>query len=128
MPWKKNALALFNKQMDVPITKNNISVCHTLRRRSNDSINGNNQQRDIIVRFVSRRSKTAVMRNARRLKGTKIYGNEHLTTKNATHASYKKKTRLLSPGCGTAKCLLRLSARQKPPKPTSSLKKVTLSG
>ena len=28
----------------------------------------------------------------------------------------------------TAKYLLRLSARQKPPKPTSSLKKVTLSG
>ena len=50
---EENVLALFNKQMDVPITKNDISVCHTLRRRSNDSINGNNQQRDIIVRFVS---------------------------------------------------------------------------
>ena len=28
----------------VPITKNDISVCQTLRRRSNDSINDNNQQ------------------------------------------------------------------------------------
>ena len=88
---EENVLALFNKQMDVPITKNDISVCHTLRRRSNDSINDNNQQRDIIVRFVSRRSKTAVMRNARRLKGTKIYVNEHLTTKNATLAKTARK-------------------------------------
>ena len=73
-----NVLALFNKQIDVPITKNDISVCHTLRC-------------DIIVPFVSRQSKTGVMRNAHRLKGTKIYVNEHLTMKNANLAKIAHK-------------------------------------
>ena len=40
---EENVLALFNKQLDVPITKNDISVCHTLKR-SNDSNNDNKLQ------------------------------------------------------------------------------------
>ena len=130
---EENVLALFNKQLDVPITKSDISVCHTLRRRSNDSINDNNQQRDIIVRFVSRRSKTAVMRNARRLKGTKIYVNEHLTTKHVTLAKtarkLQKENKIAFTWVRNCKVFVKaLGSPETAKKPTSSLKKVTLSG
>ena len=40
---EENVLALFNKHLGVPITNKDISVCHTLKRRSNESINDNNR-------------------------------------------------------------------------------------
>lgn len=81
-----NVVAFFNEKLKLAIRKSDISVCHTLKRKTSDNVRGSTQTKDIIVRFVSRRTKTAVMRNARCLKGTKIYVNEHLTTRNAALA------------------------------------------
>ena len=47
---------------------------------------------NIIVRFVNKKSKIKVLKNVRKLKGTNVYINEHLTKKNGKIA---KKARLL---------------------------------
>ena len=59
----------------VSIGEDEVSACHTLGRRQEDGT------QKIIVRFVSRKSKVNVMRNAKKLKGTGIFINEHLTKK-----------------------------------------------
>ena len=52
----------------------------------------------VIIRFVSRKTKMNVMRDAKQLKGTKININEHLTRKNAgiakTARDLKKKGKI----------------------------------
>ena len=72
---EENGFAMFNNQLDVPMTKGDVSVCHTLSRRLNCSTQHpapstqhqtpNTQQGDIVVRFVGKRSKTVETRNAR---------------------------------------------------------------
>ena len=47
---------------------------------------------NIIVRFVDKKSKIKVLRNVRKLKGSNVYINEHLTKKNGEIA---QKARLL---------------------------------
>ena len=42
--------------------------------------------RDIIVRFTSHNTKSAIMRNARKLKGTRLFINEDMTKTRATMA------------------------------------------
>ena len=47
---------------------------------------------NIIVRFVNKKSKLKVLKNVRKLKGSNVYINEHLTQKNGEIA---QKARLL---------------------------------
>lgn len=54
-----------------------ISACYVLPRKNRTA------KPAIIVRFVSRRNKAELLRQARKLKGTGVYINEHLTKKNA---------------------------------------------
>lgn len=61
-----------------------IEACHPLRQNSDKSI--------IIMRFANRRNKTALMKQRNKLKGSKVFINEHLTKKNADIA---KKARYL---------------------------------
>lgn len=61
----------------INIADHEISACHTLGKRNDDG------KQNVIVRFVSRKSKVRTLINARKLKGTGIYINEHLTKKNA---------------------------------------------
>ena len=60
----------------VSIREEEISACHTLGKRKPDGT------QTVIVRFVSRKSKVRTMMDAKKLKGTGIYINEHLTRKN----------------------------------------------
>ncbi|KAL8575858.1 hypothetical protein ACOMHN_014863 [Nucella lapillus] len=67
------------------ITSDHISIAHRVGpyRQS--------QNRPIIVKFISRKTKVAVMKNKRNLKGQKIYINENLTKLNAQRLAALKK-------------------------------------
>ena len=78
----------FLQQKDIPIDKSQISACHTLPSSVKTS------PKPIVVRFVSRKAKIDVLRNAKKLnnvepgkepkqKKLNVYINEHLTTKNS---------------------------------------------
>ncbi|KAL8557873.1 hypothetical protein ACOMHN_063937 [Nucella lapillus] len=73
------------------ITSDHISIAHRVGpyRQS--------QNRPIIVKFISRKTKVSVMKNKRNLKGQKIYINEDLTKLNAQRlAELKKRIGVLS--------------------------------
>ncbi|KAL8608721.1 hypothetical protein ACOMHN_067673 [Nucella lapillus] len=67
------------------ITSDHISIAHRVGpyRQS--------QNRPIIVKFISRKTKVSVMKNKRNLKGQKIYINEDLTKLNAQRLAELKK-------------------------------------
>ena len=79
-------IGYLNKKLDLDIVSNDISACHTLRNRMRDKSD------NIIVRFVNKKSKTKVPRNVRKLRGSNVYIDEHLTKKNGEIA---QKARLL---------------------------------
>lgn len=60
----------------MPIKSNDIAACHTFPKRENGKAN-------IIVRFINRKSKVGLLKEAKKLSGTGVYINEHLTKKNA---------------------------------------------
>lgn len=70
-------VAAFLRSKDVDVDLNNIEACHLLPRR-NDS---NTQA--VIMRFVNRRDKVALLKQGRKLRGSNVYINEHLTKRNA---------------------------------------------
>ncbi|XP_067227209.1 uncharacterized protein [Chanodichthys erythropterus] len=61
---------------DIHLDANNIAVCHTLPRKDT-------KQPAIILSFVNRKYKIDLLRQGRKLKGTNVYLNEHLTKRNA---------------------------------------------
>ena len=73
---EKQVVDFLNKK-GIDIHETDILACHTLERRHE------NGTQKVIVRFANRKSKVKAMMNARKLKGTNVYINEHLTKKNA---------------------------------------------
>lgn len=61
---------------DIHLDANNIAVCHTLPRKDT-------KQPAIILSFANRKYKIDLLRQGRKLKGTNVYLNEHLTKRNA---------------------------------------------
>ena len=81
-------VAAFLQSKGIHLNCNNIEVCHPLPRRNSSD------KPAIIIRFVNRKHKIALLREGRRLKGTDVYLNEHLTKRNAEiakNARYLKK-------------------------------------
>lgn len=70
----------------IEVNNKNIEACHPLPRRNNTS------KPAIIIRFANRKHKTELLKQGRKLKGSDVYLNEHLTKKNADIA---RKARLL---------------------------------
>jgi hypothetical protein len=64
---------LNTKEMD--ISKSEISICHTLGKDKGGIKN-------LVIRFNNRKSKIKLLKQGRKLKGSKVYVNEHLTEKN----------------------------------------------
>lgn len=60
---------------DIHLDANNIAASHTLPRKDT-------KQPAIILRFANRKHKTDLLRQGRKLKGTNVYLNEHLTKRN----------------------------------------------
>lgn len=66
----------FLAEKNIHVDANKISACHTLPRKDKD-------KPAIIMRFVNRKTKTEILRQGKKLRGTAVYLNEHLTMKNA---------------------------------------------
>ncbi|KAJ8353946.1 hypothetical protein SKAU_G00215130 [Synaphobranchus kaupii] len=71
----RRIVLLENRGIELDI--NNIEACHPLLRRLKTD------KPALIIRFANRKSKTARLKQGRRLKGTNVYLNDHLTKKNA---------------------------------------------
>lgn len=67
----------FFEGKNMKIQEDSIAACHTLPRKDSKA------KPAIIVRFVNRKHKTDLLRQAKKLKGTAVYINDHLTKKNA---------------------------------------------
>ena len=74
-------------QHGIVINPEEISVCHTLGKGGRDS------KPPVIIRLVSRKTKSFILSQAKKLKGTNIYINEHLTRKNAAIAKEARRLR-----------------------------------
>lgn len=64
----------------INLDADSIEACHPLPQRRVDG------KQNVIIRFVNRKHKVALLRQGRNLKGTNVYINEHLTRKNAAIA------------------------------------------
>ena len=74
----------FLMSKNITIAPVNIAACHILPRKNQ------NIKSSIIIRFVNRNNKIELLRQAKKLKGTGVYINEHLTKKNAEIARYAR--------------------------------------
>ncbi|KAK7879339.1 hypothetical protein WMY93_033884, partial [Mugilogobius chulae] len=66
----------FLSRKGIHIDSRDIEACHPLPRRDK-------RPSAVIIRFVSRKQKLAVLKQGKKLKGTNVYLNEHLTKQNA---------------------------------------------
>ena len=87
----EDKLVAFLNTNDIPVRKEEISACHTIGKRER----GKNQP--IVVRFVSRKTKTMMLANGHKLKHIKkpegVYINEHLSKKNSELARKARQMR-----------------------------------
>lgn len=81
-------VAAFLQSKGIELDCDNIEACHPLPMRNNSD------KPAIILRFGNRKHKTALLKQGRKLKGTDVFINEHLTKRNADiarQARYLKK-------------------------------------
>lgn len=92
---------------NVSIQSHHISACHTLPRKDSKTMPA------IIVRLVSRKNKIELLKQAKKLKGTGVYLNEHLTKKNAEIArqarSLRKQNKIQATWTRNCKVMIRLN-------------------
>lgn len=100
-------LGAFLSAKNIAINENDISVCHLLPRKHTGA------KPAIVVRFVSRKRKDDLLRQARKLKGSGVYINEHLTKKNADIARQarilRKQSRIQATWTRNGRVLIRLN-------------------
>ena len=77
----------FMASRDIHIKPEEISDIHPLRSYAP------NRPAPIIIRFVSRKKKSEVLRNGKKLKGSDVYINDHLTAKNQSLAKRARQLR-----------------------------------
>lgn len=78
----------FLENKKISIQSSSVAACHVLPRRDRNS------KPAIIIRFVNRKHKVELMQQGKKLKGTGVFLNEHLTNRNADitrHAHMPKK-------------------------------------
>lgn len=66
----------FFKDKDILLDSKNIAACHTIPQK-------HTKMPTIILRFVNRKYKVELLKMGKKLKGTGVYVNEHLTKRNA---------------------------------------------
>ena len=89
LPTLEHQVIKFFDSKGITIDSTNIAACHILPQKYSKRPN-------ILIRFANRKNKMEVLRNARKLKGTGVYVNEHLTKKNADiakEARFLRKTK-----------------------------------
>ena len=72
-------------KMGVRLLSTDVSICHTLP--------GKKDIPNIVLRLTNRKAKNKILKEARQLKGTNVYINEHLTKKNMTIAATARRLR-----------------------------------
>lgn len=86
---RKKVIKFFESKI-VNIQSDQVVACHTLPRRKSRT------KPTIVVRFVNRKHRTELLRQAKKLKGMGVYLNEHLTKKNAAIARWARTLRKLN--------------------------------
>ena len=71
--------------MGIKLSDADMSICHTLP--------GKKDTPNIVVRLTNRKIKNRIRKQAKHLKGTNVYINEHLTAKDRTIAAEARKLR-----------------------------------
>lgn len=91
----------------ISMDSNDIDGCHSLPRKNK------REKPAIIIRFVNRKQKNALLRQGRKLKGTNVYVNEHLTKKNgdiARRARFlRKENKIQSTWTANCKVFIKLN-------------------
>ena len=99
----------FLDKQNIEVDSRNIVACHTLPRKNGK--NEKNAKPAIIVRFANRKQKEELLRQGKKLKGTDVYLNEHLTKKNGEIAKeariLRKKEKIRSTWTRNCKVLIR---------------------
>lgn len=74
----------FMQSKGILLDGDSIEACHPLPKRGVDG------KQSVIMRFINRKHKTALLKQGRKLKGTNVFINEHLTRKNAAIARHAR--------------------------------------
>lgn len=97
----------FLQTKNVSIQSHHIAACHTLPRKDSKT------KPAIILRFVSRKTKIELLKQGKKLKGTGVYLNEHLTKKTAEIArqarSLRKQNKIQATWTRNCKVMIRLN-------------------
>ncbi len=97
----------FLESQNMIIQSDNVVACHTLPRRNGGA------KPAIVVRFVNRKHKVELLRQAKKLKGTGVYLNDHLTKKNADIARHarmlRKQNKIQATWTRNCKVMIRLN-------------------
>ncbi len=100
-------VAAFLHSKGIEVDLNNIEACHPLPRRNDGNTSA------IIMRFVNRKHKSALLKQGRKLKGTNVFINEHLTKRNSDIArkarNLKKQGKIQSTWTNNCKVLIKLN-------------------
>uniref|UniRef100_A0A1A8UGW8 Uncharacterized protein n=1 Tax=Nothobranchius furzeri TaxID=105023 RepID=A0A1A8UGW8_NOTFU len=75
-PSLEDQVIKFFNSKDIAISSKDIVACHSLAQK-------HSKTSTIVIRLASRKCKMEVLRNAKKLKGTSVYVNEHLTKRNS---------------------------------------------
>ena len=75
-------LAFFNNYI-IPIQNSDVSICHPLKSKGKHSL--------ILLQCSYRKAKLDVVKNAKKLKGSNVYINEHHTKRNSDLAHIDRK-------------------------------------
>ena len=91
----ESKVVLFLKSINIPIDSSNISICHPFKSKY-----ASNMKPSIALKLKSCKAKLKILSNAKKLRGSDVYINEHLTRQNADLArkarEYKRKGLTLS--------------------------------
>lgn len=103
---EQQVAAVFHSK-GIEVDLNNIEACHPLPRKSDGKTS------TIIMRFVNRKHKSALLKQGRKLKGTNVFINEHLTKRNSDIARkariLKKQGKIQSTWTSNCKVLIKLN-------------------
>ena len=78
----ENQVIDFMNKQNIQLTEGDISACHTIGKRKGNR--GNLIKKPtIVVRLVSRKTKMRLLQEGKKLKGTDVYLNDHLSRKNS---------------------------------------------
>ena len=91
----------------ISVDRSDIEACHTLPTRTK----GANPV--IIIRFTNRKNKISILKQGRKLKGTEVYINEHLTRRNGEIARrariLRKQSKIQSTWTASCKVFIKLN-------------------